>query len=147
MIPLELGTTSPAAAPGAQAGMLTQTTKIPAVFGRWRCCPAAQMLFPIQAAFGGIRAECELVLNPNQELPLKGLCCFSPYFFQAHQDLGVNSGIVTCTRMFLAGSGLLSVVKCLEHPQLLGSLIFLFFFFPMKRNFLKREASAISRAK
>lgn len=102
------------------------------------------MLFPIQAAFGGIRAECELVLNPNQELPLKGFACFSPFFFRAHQELGVNSGIVTCTRMFLAGSGLLSVVKCLEHPQLFGDSGF---FSSMKRNFLKREASAISRAK
>lgn len=104
------------------------------------------MLFPIQAVFGGIRVECEPVLNPNQELPLKGLCLLLSFFFQARQELGVNSGIITCTRMFLAGSGLLSVVKCLEHPQLFGSLVF-FFFFSTKRNFLKREASAISRAK
>lgn len=101
------------------------------------------MLFPIQAVFGGIRTDCEPVLNLNQELPLKHLPA-SLLFFQAHQELGVNSGIVTCTRMFLAGSGLLSVVKCLKHPQLFGSLVF---FSSMKRNFLKREASAISRAK
>lgn len=93
------------------------------------------MLFPIQAAFGGIRAECELVLNPNQELPFKGLCLLLSFFFfcQARQELGVNSGIVTCTRMFLAGSGLLSVVKCLEHPQLFGSLVV--FFSPRRETF------------
>lgn len=39
------------------------------------------MLFPIQAVFGGIRAECEPVLNPNQELPLKGLCLLLSFFF------------------------------------------------------------------
>lgn len=84
------------------------------------------MLFPIQGVLGGIRTECELVLNPNQELPLKHLPASLLFFFfsQAHQELGVNSGIVTCTRMFLAGSGLLSVVKCLEHPQLFSSLVF-----------------------
>lgn len=82
------------------------------------------MLFAIQAVFGGIKAECEPVLNPSQELPLKELCLLLPFFFQAHQELGVNSGIISCTRMFLAGSGLLSVVKCLEHPQLFGSLAF-----------------------
>lgn len=72
----------------------------------------------VAVSFWRTAAEREPGLKQNQVLPFKGLSMLLSFFFsfEACRELGVNSGSVTCVRMFLAGSGLLSVAKCLEHP-------------------------------
>lgn len=70
---------------------------------------------------GTVPAECDPVLKQNRVLPFKRFSVllsslFFFFSFQACRERGVNSGSITCARMFLAGSGLLSVAKCLKHP-------------------------------